>query len=118
MSQLEERDIHERAEIYSMSVSPDEDHYIPPDEQNEDSMIVTATGYGHHRVYQVPQKRKRRNYMSDSVFLTYHNESDPYDNSHKLPIGRHSLSVTVVNINSSELTPMFELSIEEYITFQ
>ncbi|XP_021353414.1 uncharacterized protein LOC110450282 isoform X2 [Mizuhopecten yessoensis] len=86
-TKLEERDIHERAEIYSMCVSPDEDYYIPPEELKHDSMILTTNGYGHHRTYQVPKKRKRRNYMSDSVYLTYHNESDPYDNSHKLPIG-------------------------------
>ncbi|XP_033752233.1 uncharacterized protein LOC117336015 [Pecten maximus] len=87
-TKLEERDIHERAEFYSMSVSPDEDYYIPPEEQNPDSIILTTNGCSRHsRTYQLPKKRKRRNYMSDSVFLTYHTESDPYDNSHKLPIG-------------------------------
>ncbi|XP_060082915.1 uncharacterized protein LOC132562201 [Ylistrum balloti] len=86
-TKLEERDIHDRAEIYSMSVSPDEDYYVPPDEQNSDTIILTTNGRNRHRSFQLPKKRKRRNYMSDSVFLTYRSECDPYDNSHKLPLG-------------------------------
>ena len=87
---IEEEEIHERAEFYSMSIKPDVKYLSLPEDNNNhrEDPAYGASMWGQQLEYPLPKKRKSRNLLPDSCYLSYHTPDDPYDNSQILPCGK------------------------------
>ena len=84
--QLEEKEIHERAETYAMSCEPDEDYYILPRE----NFHCVDPHYLTHGQETIPvhRSKRRRTFITDSCILTHHNQKNKFDNTRHIPIGQ------------------------------
>lgn len=84
--QYEERDIHERADEYCRTISADKYHYVKPGDIGYD-IQESSNLNGFHLNCPLPKKKKRRNYLTDSCYVTACDFHDPYDNTKMLPTG-------------------------------
>ncbi|XP_063400476.1 uncharacterized protein LOC134685039 isoform X2 [Mytilus trossulus] len=88
LTRTEEERIHERAEFFSMSIKPDLKYLsLPEDFSHRDDPAYAASMCGQQLEYPLPKKRKSRNLYTDSCYVSYHSDDDPYDNSQGLPCG-------------------------------
>ncbi|XP_034331723.2 uncharacterized protein [Magallana gigas] len=89
-TKYEERDIHERAEEYCRTISADKYHYVKPGDIGYD-IQESSNLNGFHLNCPLPKKKKRRNYLTDSCYVTACDFHDPYDNTKMLPTGTRLL---------------------------
>lgn len=71
-----------------MSIKPDLKYLsLPEDFSHRDDPAYAASMCGQQLEYPLPKKRKSRNLYTDSCYVSYHSDDDPYDNSQGLPCG-------------------------------
>lgn len=78
-----------------MSIKPDIKYLSLPEDDHShiDDPAYVASTWGQQLEYPLPKKRKSRNVVTDSCYLSYYSPDDPYDNSQTLPCGKLSFQM-------------------------